>query len=77
MLSEEAQNILQQAAEQAERLGHITIQPEDIMLALISETECSGAKILEDIGADLQSIKSKLENFSMMRYSKLLKRRCN
>ena len=67
MLSEEAQNILQQADGQAKRLGHGAIEPGDVMLALISQTECAGAKVLEDLGADLQSIKSKLENFSMMR----------
>ena len=64
MLSEEAENILQQAGEQAKRLGHEVIEPEDIMLALISETGCAGAKILENLGADLKSIKSKLEGLS-------------
>jgi len=64
MLSEEAENILQQAGEQTKRLGHEVIEPEDIMLALISETGCAGAKILENLGADLKSIKSKLEGLS-------------
>ena len=64
MLSEEAENILQQAGEPAKRLGHEVIEPEDIMLALISETGCAGAKILENLGADLKSIKSKLEGLS-------------
>ena len=68
MFSEEAQNILQQADGQAKRLGHCAIEPGDVMLALISQTECAGAKVLEDLGADLQSIKSKLENFSTMRH---------
>ncbi len=67
MLSEEARTILQQAADQAKRLGHITIQPDDITLALISESECAGAKVLEKLGADLQAIKSKLEDFSAVK----------
>ena len=67
MLSEEARNILQQADEQAKRLGHGAIEPEDIMLALIGQAECVGAKVLEGLGADLNSIKSKLEDFSTMR----------
>ena len=67
MLSEEAQHILQKAAEQAKRTGHITVEPEDIMLALMSQTECTGAKLLKNLAGNLKSIELKLENFSRLR----------
>ncbi len=59
--SEKAQSILAQAESEAKRLLHEEIEPTDILLALISETEGVGAKALVSLGFDLDETRSKLE----------------
>ena len=60
-LSERTQSILRQADEEAKRLGHDDIEPEDILLAIISEAEGVGAKVLASLGVDLQAVQPRLQ----------------
>ena len=60
-LSERTQSILRQADEEAKRLGHDDIEPEDILLAIISEAEGVGAKVLASLGVGLQAVQPRLQ----------------
>ena len=60
-LSERTQSILRQADEEAKRLGHDDIQPEDILLAIISEAAGISAKVLSSLGVDLQEVQTRLQ----------------
>ena len=60
-LSEDASTLLAQAVAVAKRLGRQTAEPEDMLLALVGQAGCVGAAVLSDLGADLQAIRSKLE----------------
>ena len=53
-LSERTQSVLRQADEEARRLGHENVEPEDILLAIISEAEGVGAKVYSACGSFLQ-----------------------
>ena len=46
---------------EAKRLGHDDIEPEDILLAIISEAEGVGAKVLASLGVDLQAVQPRLQ----------------
>ena len=64
MLSEEARGLLRQAGVEAKRLGREEIEPEDLLLALVGDAKGLGARVLADLGADLQAIRSRLEGQS-------------
>ena len=65
MLSEEVNAILDQAEVRAAHFERNSIEPEDLLAALVDGTECTGAKVLEDLGADLQAISSAPEHRSV------------
>ena len=52
LFSGRAQIVLKQAGMEASRLGHAEIEPEDMLLALVAETDDIGAKVLTALGAD-------------------------
>ena len=60
-LSERTQNVLRRADEEARRLRHENVEPEDILLAIISEAEGVGAKVLASLGVDLQAVQPRLQ----------------
>ena len=60
-LSERTQNVLRRADEEARRLWHENVEPEDILLAIISEAEGVGAKVLASLGVDLQAVQPRLQ----------------
>ena len=62
MLSEDAGSLLVQASVEAKRLGRETVEPEDMLLALVGEAGYAGARALSHLGADLQAIRSRLED---------------
>ena len=59
--SERAQRVLRQASEEVRLLGHDKVEPEHIILSLLSEAEGVGAKVLTYFGVDLQAIKMMVE----------------
>ena len=61
LFSERAQSLLKQAGLEASQLGHAEIEPEDMLLALVKDTDGIGARVLTNLGADLGEIKSKLK----------------
>ena len=61
LFSEGAQSVFKRAGMEAMQLGHEEIEPEDMLLALVTESEGIGARVLTDLGADLGTIKSKLK----------------
>ena len=62
LFSERVQRVLRRASEEARRLGHEKVEPEDIFLALVSEAEGVGAKVLTYFGVDLEAIQSRLQD---------------
>ena len=64
MCSEEVKGILSRAGAEAKPLGHRTVEPEDILLAMTAEAEGPGARVLADLGADPQAVRSRLEDES-------------
>ena len=61
LFTERAQRVLNQAGLEASQLGHAEIEPEDMLLALVKETDGIGARVLTNLGADLGEIKAKLK----------------
>src|SRR5574341_1046717 len=59
--TERAQDAAQRALEILQRYGHTQIDTEHIMLALIEQPEGVVPQILETLGADIESIKKKLD----------------
>ena len=60
-LSEDAEKLLTQADSEAKRMGRRAAEPEDILLALTGEADYVGARVLADLGADPQAIRTRLE----------------
>lgn len=60
-LSEDAISLFTQADQEAKRLGRRAAEPEDMLLALVGQADYVGARVLPDLGADLQAIRSRLE----------------
>lgn len=58
--TEQARKVIYLAQEEAKSLGSILVEPEHILYGILSEQECSGAKVLVNIGV---KIESKLEAF--------------
>ena len=61
LFSEGAQSVFKRAGMEASRLGHEEIEPEDMLLALVAESDGIGARVLTDLGADLGTIQSRLQ----------------
>ena len=62
LFSERAQSVLKQAGLEASQLGHEEIEPEDMLLALVAESEGIGARALTDLGVDLGAIRSMIQD---------------
>ena len=62
LFTERARSVFKRAGLEASQLGHDEIQPEDILLALVAETDGIGAKVLTSLGADLRAIRSRLQD---------------
>ena len=60
MLPDDARSLLVQAGVEAKRLGRETVEPEDMLLALLRET----GHAVSHLGADLETIRSRLEDRS-------------
>ena len=60
-LSEDAETLLTQADSEAKRMGRRAAEPEDMLLALTGDAGYVGARVLADLGADPQAIRSRLE----------------
>ena len=60
-LTEDARTLLVEAGAGAKRAGRRAAEPEDMLLALIGEPEGLGSRVLSDLGADPQAMRSRLE----------------
>ena len=61
LFSERSQSVFKRACLEASQLGHDEVQPEDMLLALVNETDGIGARVLTSLGADLRAIRSRLK----------------
>ena len=61
LFSEGAHSVLKQAGLEASRLGHAEIEPEDMLLALVTEADGIGAKVLTGLGANQGEMRSRLK----------------
>ena len=61
LFSERSQSVFRRAGLEASQLGHDEVQPEDMLLALVNETDGIGARVLTSLGADLRAIRSRLK----------------
>ena len=59
--SEEAKRLLAEAGAHAARIGHAEIEPEDILFAVLDDAEGAGARVLVDLGLDIEAARAKLE----------------
>ena len=59
-LSDECKRILAYAAEEAERLNHRHIGTEHLLLGILREEKCLAAKILQERGLRLNTIREEL-----------------
>ena len=60
--SEEAKRLFLKAGGHALRLGHETITPEHLLLALLNEDGGAGVGVIGDLGIDLEEVRGKLED---------------
>ena len=59
--SDEAKRLFEEAGKRVFRLGHEEVTPEHILSALLEEVEGAGAKVLVELGLDLDGARAKLE----------------
>jgi hypothetical protein len=59
-LSNESKRVLAYAAEEAERLSHMHIGTEHLLLGLLREEKCFGAQLLRDAGVKLDDVRAAL-----------------
>lgn len=59
-LSNESKRVLRYAAEEAERLGHMQIGTEHLLLGLLREEECFAAQVLKERGLRLSAVREQL-----------------
>jgi hypothetical protein len=60
-LSEECKNILQYAADEAEKLGHRHLGTEHLLLGILRESGCLAAQILKENNVELEAVRQKLK----------------
>ena len=65
MVSADVEEILRQARGSAEHLGRSTVEPRDILLALVREAKGLLAMVFANLGADLEAIRSTLERLTV------------
>lgn len=63
--SPRVKDVISYSKEEALRLGHDYIGTEHLMLGLIREGEGTAVQILEDLGVDIRSMRTKIENISV------------
>lgn len=56
----ESQHILEHASEEAGRLGHGRVEPEHVLLGLLREDKCLGARILQAHEVTLSRVREEL-----------------
>ena len=61
MASEEVEEILQRARSEAGRLGRSSVEPRDILIALVRDTKGVSAMVFANLGTDLAALLSALE----------------
>ncbi|MBM2821140.1 MAG: ATPase domain protein, partial [Candidatus Berkelbacteria bacterium] len=61
-ISSEAKQVIQQSAQIAKDLNHTQIDPEHLLMAIVSNPKSLGCEIISRIGADPQLIKKELNN---------------
>ena len=61
LFSEGAQSVFKRAGMEASRLGHEEIEPEDMLLALVTESEGIGSRVLTELGANQGEMRSRLK----------------
>ncbi|HLI09490.1 MAG TPA: Clp protease N-terminal domain-containing protein [Ktedonobacteraceae bacterium] len=59
--TEQAKNVLAQAEEEARQLNHNYIGTEHLLLGLLNEGDNQAAKVLNDLGIDLASVRAAVE----------------
>ena len=59
--SDEAKRLFEEAGKRVFRLGHEEVTPEHILSALLEEVEGAGAKVLVELGLDLDGARARLE----------------
>ena len=64
MASEEVEEILQRARSEAGCLGRSSVEPRDILLALVKETKGVSAMVFANLGTDLAALLSALKRLS-------------
>ena len=61
-LTENSKRVLQEAIEEAERIGRTEVEPEEILLALQTASGCRGANVLLELGADPKAVRAALND---------------
>ena len=61
-MSERFRGILEVAGMSARGMSRYEIEPEDLLLALVSDADCAAAKFLVELGADLERIGERLRS---------------
>ena len=61
-ISDECKRILAYASEEAEKLGHKHIGTEHLLLGVLREENCFGAKLLKERGVQIASVREQLAN---------------
>lgn len=61
-LSRNAKKVIEDSHDEAIRLKNGAIGIEHIFLGIIRESQCSAARMLKDLGVDLQTLKTQIEN---------------
>ena len=61
LFSEGAQSVFKRAGMEAMQLGHEEIEPEDMLLALVTESEGIGSRVLTELGANQGEMRSRLK----------------
>lgn len=59
--SEEVKRLFEEAGKRVFRLGHEEVTPEHILSALLEEAEGAGARVLAELGLDLDGARARLE----------------
>ncbi|MCY4654415.1 MAG: hypothetical protein OXC95_14770, partial [Dehalococcoidia bacterium] len=61
-MSEKFRAILEVAGMSARGMSRYAIEPEDMLLALVNDSDCTAAKSLVEVGADLERIGERLRS---------------
>ncbi len=61
VLTKRAMNVIHLGIEEARRLHHYYLGTEHVLLGLLRESEGLGAKVLRDLGVDLETVRQKVE----------------